>query len=79
MKINPNYIVDEHNHRIAVQLDIKTFEKMEEIFENYDDETLDLESAKEYYKTLEKQKWKFITAKSFWSNYLRFHLISDQK
>ena len=67
MEIKPNYIVDEHNHRIAVQLDIKTFEKIEEIFENYalyhlmqgegnDDETLDLESAKEYYKTLEKQK-----------------------
>ncbi|MCR4343430.1 MAG: hypothetical protein NUV44_01590 [Candidatus Scalindua sp.] len=66
MKINPNYIIDEHNHRIAVQLDIKTFEKIEEIFENYalyhlmreedNDETLDLESAKEYYKTLEKHK-----------------------
>ena len=66
MKINPNYIVDEHNRKIAVQLDIKTFEKIEEIFENYalyhlmqeedcDDETLDLESAKEYFKTLEKQ------------------------
>jgi hypothetical protein len=67
MKINPNYIVDEHNHRIAAQLDIKTFEKIEEIFENhalyrlvqgedYDDETLDLDSAKEYYEMLEKQK-----------------------
>lgn len=66
MEIKPNYIVDEQNHKIAVQLDIKTFEKIEEIFENYalyhlmqeennDDEVLDLEQAKEYYDTLEKQ------------------------
>lgn len=67
MKLKPNYIVDEENNRVAVQLDIKTFKKIEEIFENYalyhlmkdddnNDETLDLESAKKYYKTLEKQK-----------------------
>jgi len=24
MQLQPNYIVDNHNHRIAVQLDIKT-------------------------------------------------------
>ncbi|ODS32294.1 MAG: hypothetical protein SCARUB_02596 [Candidatus Scalindua rubra] len=68
MEIKPNYIVDEQNHKIAVQLDIKTFEKIEEIFENYalshlmqeedndDGEILDLEQAKEYYDTLEKQE-----------------------
>ncbi|MFQ5686743.1 MAG: hypothetical protein ACE5GV_08795 [Candidatus Scalindua sp.] len=66
MEIKPNYIVDEQNHKIAVQLDIKTFEKIKEIFENHalyhlmqeedtDDEVLDLEQAKEYYDTLEKQ------------------------
>ncbi len=67
MEINPNYIVDKDNRRIAALLDIKTFEKIEEIFENYalynlmqededGDETLDLEQAKEYYDSLEKQK-----------------------
>lgn len=66
MEIKPSYIVDEQNHKIAVQLDIKTFEKIEEVFENYalyhlmqeednSDETLDLKEAKEYYDTLEKQ------------------------
>ena len=66
MEIKPNYILDEHNRKIAVQLDIKTFEKIEEIFENYalyhlmqeevnDNEILDLEQAKDYYDTLEKQ------------------------
>jgi hypothetical protein len=29
------YIVDEQNRRIAVQIPIKTFEKLEEILENY--------------------------------------------
>ncbi len=68
MEINPDYIVDKNNNRIAALLDIKTFEKIEEIFENYglynlmneededEDETLDLEQAKEYYNSLEKQK-----------------------
>lgn len=67
MEIKPTYIVDEQNHKIAVQLDIKTFEKIEEIFENYalyhlmqeednDDEILDSKEAKEYYDTLEKQE-----------------------
>jgi predicted esterase YcpF (UPF0227 family) len=55
--------VDEHNRRIAVQIDIEAFEKIEEILENYalvqlmkenEDETLDTKQAKAYYKTLEK-------------------------
>ena len=58
------YIVDERNRKIAVQLDIKTFTKIEEIMENYalvqlmkeneDDEILDIKAAKEYYSKLEK-------------------------
>jgi len=67
MEIKPNYIVDEDNKRISVQLDIETFKKIEEIFENYafyhlinkddeSDETLDIKQAKDYYDTLEKQK-----------------------
>ena len=58
------YIVDEKNKKVAVQLDIKTFKKIEEIMENYSliklmeenegEETLDLRSAKLYYSQLEK-------------------------
>ena len=58
------YIVDEKNKKVAVQLDIKTFKKIEEIMENYSliklmeenegEETLDLTSAKLYYSQLEK-------------------------
>jgi RelB Antitoxin len=55
--IKKQYIIDEKNRKIGVQLDLKTFEKIEEIMENYalfnlmsendDDEILDLEKAKE--------------------------------
>ena len=34
--IDKQYIVDEQNRRIAVQIPIETFEKLEEILENYD-------------------------------------------
>ena len=33
--INKQYIVDEQNKKIAVQIPIKVFERMEEILENY--------------------------------------------
>ena len=62
--INKNYIVDEHDNKIAVQIPIKTFEKIEEILENYSlvqlikenegDEILSLHEAKAYYDKLEK-------------------------
>jgi acetyl-CoA carboxylase beta subunit len=58
------YIIDESNRRVAVQLDIETFEKMEEIIENYglvqfmkeveDEEPLTVKEAKQYYDTLKK-------------------------
>lgn len=64
MNIKRQYIIDEENHKIAVQLDIKTFEKIEDLLENYalyrlmedaeDDETFDLESAKDFYAGLKK-------------------------
>jgi len=63
--IKKQYIVDENNNKVGVQLDLKTFEKIEEIMENYalfqlmkengDEEVLDLESAKEYYSKLNKK------------------------
>lgn len=62
--IKKQYIVDEKNRKIAVQLDLKTFEKIEEIMENYglfqlmnqnhDEELFDLKEAKGYYSKLDK-------------------------
>ena len=64
MQLQPNYIVDNHNHRIAVQLDIKTYEKITETLENYalfkfmdenkNDEKLSLKDAREYYNSIKK-------------------------
>jgi hypothetical protein len=63
MELKRQYIVDEDNHKVAVQLDIDTFEKIEDILENYalvqlidadESETLSIEEAKKYYATLDK-------------------------
>ncbi|MBU2514353.1 hypothetical protein KJ966_23700 [bacterium] len=60
------YIFDENNRKIAVQIDIQTFEKIEVILEDYALEQLiiknekgqafDLFEAESFYKTLEKAK-----------------------
>ena len=62
--INKQYIVDEHNKKIAVQIPFETFEKIEEVLENYalfnlikeneGEEILGLREAKAYYDRLEK-------------------------
>ncbi|MEY3220615.1 MAG: hypothetical protein RIT27_1972 [Pseudomonadota bacterium] len=62
MELNRQYIVDENNHKIAVQMDIETFEKIEEVLEknalyrlmieDNDDRILTLEDAKQYYQHL---------------------------
>ena len=62
--IPKKYIVDEQNRKIAVQVDIETFTKIEEVLENYGlyrlmvenegNELLDLEKAKAHYETLKK-------------------------
>lgn len=62
--INKQYIVDERNKKIAVQIPIETFEEIEEILENYalvqlmkeneNKETLSIEEAKAYYNQLKK-------------------------
>jgi hypothetical protein len=62
MELNKQYSVDENNCKIAVQMDIKTFEKIEEVLENYalyqlmvednDDQVLSLEDARLYYQRL---------------------------
>jgi hypothetical protein len=63
-EIKRKYIVDENNRKVAVQLDLNTFNKIEEVLENYalvqlikeyeDDEILSLNEAKSYYHNLEK-------------------------
>ena len=62
--IQKQYIIDEQNRKIAVQIPIQTFEKLEEILENYalvqlmeenqDEDTLNVQDAKSYYDQLEK-------------------------
>jgi len=65
MNIERTYIINESNQRIAVQLDIDTFERIENILENYalaqlmDEDmeselTLDHDQAIGVFKTLEK-------------------------
>jgi hypothetical protein len=66
MIIDRQYIVDDKNKKLAVQLSIETFEKMEEVLENYalyhlmnendDEEILSASEAKEFYKNLNKAK-----------------------
>jgi len=66
MCINPNYIVDNENHKIAVQLDINTYNQITETLENFalyklmeedkGDETLSLKDAREYYKSLKENR-----------------------
>ena len=64
LDIVKKYLVDENNNKLAVEIDIETFQKIEEILENYglnrlmkdseDSELLSHSDAKEYYKALEK-------------------------
>jgi len=63
MDIKRKYIVDETDQRVAVQLDIETFQKIEETLENFalfsimsrteDDADLDLEEARKQYAQME--------------------------
>jgi hypothetical protein len=62
--INKRYIVDEQNKKIAVQIPIDTFEKIEEILENYalvqlmkeneNEKIFGMSEAKSYYDHLKK-------------------------
>lgn len=65
MNIKPQYVVDDQNQKIAVQLDVDTFRRIEEVLENYalyqimqkdeDDPILTFEEAKAYYQKLDKE------------------------
>lgn len=62
--IEKKFIIDENNKKIAVQIPIETFEKIEEVLENYalfqfikeneGEEILEMREAKKYYKRLKK-------------------------
>ncbi len=64
-EIEKKYILDEQNRKVAVQIDIDTFEQIENILEDHglfkliqaDDkkEYLNLSEAKEFYKGLDKE------------------------
>jgi hypothetical protein len=63
-EVKKTYITDEQNRRLAVQIDIDTFNKIEEVLENYalvqlmqestNGDALGLNEALSYYQTLEK-------------------------
>ena len=62
LKIRKEYVVTPDNKKKSVVIDIKTFEKMEELLENYGlgkfmeevegEEVLPIREAKKYYNTL---------------------------
>jgi hypothetical protein len=64
LNINKSYVTDKNKRPIAVQIDIKTFEKIEQVLEdhalgklieeNIASENLTLNDAKAYYKNLRK-------------------------
>jgi hypothetical protein len=63
MELKRQYIVNEDNQKVAVQLDIATFEKIENVLENYalvqlmnkdESEPMTVEDAKKYYASLDK-------------------------
>jgi len=63
--IKKKYIIDENNNKIAVQIDTETYQKLEDLLENYalvqlmkedDGERLEVREAKEFYKKLPKGK-----------------------
>jgi hypothetical protein len=62
--IRKRYVVDESNRRVAVQIDLKTFEKIEDLLENSGlilaihegegDEALSVDDADSFYGSLDK-------------------------
>lgn len=65
LKIEKRFVVDEEGKPIAVQIDLETFKKIEEILEDYglakgiqsveDEESLDLTAARKRYKQILKE------------------------
>ena len=65
-EIRKRYVVDEENRRVAVQIDLETFEKIENLLENHalfelmsenkEDDVLDLNAARKFYAGLDKAR-----------------------
>ncbi len=65
LTIPKKYLTNERNERVAVQVDVKTFEKIEETLENFglmkfisetkEDKPLSISEAKAFYKSLRKK------------------------
>lgn len=65
LDLKEKYIVNKQQKQVAVQLDIKTFKRIEEVLEDYalaqymketnGDEKLSLQEAKTFYKKLVKK------------------------
>ena len=63
-ELKKTYIVDEQNRKLGVQVDIDTFNKIEEVLENYalvqlmkeqnDEDSFARDEALAYYQSLEK-------------------------
>ena len=66
MTLNVHYITDPKGNKKAVQMDVKTFEQIEQLLEDYalgqyivenkEEQSLSLEDAKAHYKTIQKEK-----------------------
>jgi hypothetical protein len=64
LEIKKRYVVDEQDRRVAVQIDLETFAKIEEVLEDFalarwitdaqDEPALSPEAAQEYYDALDK-------------------------
>ena len=74
-EIQKRYIVDNLNRKIAVQIDIDLFEKIENVLEDFGlmkhivcndaSDILEIEDAKEFYKKLGKVDWNYFSIKDF--------------
>ena len=63
-ELKKSYVVDEQNHKVAVMIDVETFNRIEEVLENFalfklmkedsDHESLELDQALTHYQSLEK-------------------------
>jgi len=64
LEIKKRYVVDEQDRRVAVQIDLETFARIEEVLEDFalarwitdaqDEPALSPEAAKEFYDSLDK-------------------------
>ena len=64
LEVKKQFVVDEENRKVAVLIDLPTFERIEDLLENYvlaqkmeesvDSESLPLDKAKAYYSSLRK-------------------------